>query len=142
MNTEEKIASFLSEGPWAVVGASTNRAKYGNKILRCYLQHAKEPLCAVHPRETEIEGVRAFSDLASLPKPARAVSVITPPSVTERVVESAIAAGADFLWMQPGAESERAIRRAEEAGLRVIAGGPCLLVELGYRDDDLDDRDV
>jgi hypothetical protein len=36
--------------------------------------------------------------------------------------------------MQPGAESERAIERAEELGLSVIAGGPCLLVEIGRRD--------
>ena len=40
----ERIESFLSEGPWAVVGASTDRAKYGNKVLRCYVQAGKEPV--------------------------------------------------------------------------------------------------
>ena len=48
---------------------------------------------------------------------------------------ASLAMGASYLWMQPGAESEKAIRNAEEAGLVVIAGGPCLLVELGYRED-------
>ena len=59
-----------------------------------------------------------------------ALSIVTPPAITERVVEEAIAAGVRFLWMQPGAESEAAIARAEQAGVLVIARGPCMLVEL------------
>ena len=62
------------------------------------------------------------------------MSIITPPPVTERVVEEAAAAGVEHLWMQPGAESDAAVARAEELGLSVIAGGPCLLVVLGYRE--------
>jgi predicted CoA-binding protein len=62
------------------------------------------------------------------------VSIITPPPVTERVVEDAHSAGITRLWMQPGAESPRAIERCAELGIDVIAGGPCLLVVLGYRE--------
>ena len=61
-------------------------------------------------------------------------SIITPPTVTERIVQDAIAAGVKHLWMQPGAESQNAVDRAREAGLNVIAGGPCLLVVLGFRE--------
>ena len=43
-------------------------------------------------------------------------------------------AGAVFVWMQPGAESANAVARAEELGLHPIAGGPCLLVALGFRE--------
>ena len=134
MSGQETIDAFLAEGPWAVVGASSNRAKYGNKVLRCYQQNDKAPLYAVHPRETEIEGVPAHPNLVSLPEAPRAISIITPPDVTEEVVHDAIAAGVEFLWMQPGAESQHAIEIAEHAGLGVIAGGPCLLVVLGYRE--------
>ena len=49
-------------------------------------------------------------------------------------LEKAIAAGAAHLWMQPGAESVKAVRTAERAGLSVASGGPCLLVEIGYRE--------
>ena len=59
---------------------------------------------------------------------------MTPPAVTEKIVEQAHAAGIHHLWMQPGAESDRAIERAEELGLVVIAGGPCILVKLRYRE--------
>ena len=53
MTTQERIDDFLAEGPWAVAGASTNREKYGNKVLRTYLQHGLE-VYAVNPRADEI----------------------------------------------------------------------------------------
>ena len=134
MSGDAEIETFLAEGPWAVVGASVDRAKYGNKILRCYLQHGKEPVYPVNPREPEVEGLTAYRSLADLPETPHGISIITPPAVTEAVVEEAIAAGIGHVWMQPGAESEAAIERAQEAGLGLIAGGPCLLVVLGYRE--------
>jgi hypothetical protein len=63
------------------------------------------------------------------------LSIITPPIVTEQIVDDAIAAGVKHLWMQPGAESEAAIEKAKAAGLTVISGGPCVLVVLGFREE-------
>ncbi|MEW6073852.1 MAG: CoA-binding protein [Planctomycetota bacterium] len=134
MNEHEKIADFLAAGPWAVVGASTDREKYGNKVLRCYVQKGKVPVYPINPKAAEVEGLAAYPDLDSLPEPVRGISVITPPAVTAAVVETAAAAGIRRVWMQPGAESEAAVARAEALGMTVIAGGPCLLVVLGYRE--------
>ncbi len=125
MSTDEKIQAFLEVGPWAVVGASADRTKYGNKVLRCYLQKERTPVFPINPHADEVEGVPAYARLGELPERARAASIITPPPVTESVVAEAIEFGIEHLWMQPGAES---------AGLSVIAGGPCLLVVLGYRE--------
>jgi uncharacterized protein len=72
-------------------------------------------------------------DLASLPERMHGISVVTPPDVTERVIEDAIAAGVRHVWLQPGAESGPAVRRAESAGLSLVWGGPCVLVELRAR---------
>lgn len=134
MTTSERIADFLAEGPWAVAGASTNRDKYGNKVLRTYLQRGME-VYAINPRATEIEGVPSYPDVASLPDGVRGLSIVTPPAITEQIVEDAAARGIRHLWMQPGAESARAVARADELGLSVVSGGPCLLVKLGFRDD-------
>lgn len=128
-----KIQSFLAEGPWAVIGASSDRSKYGNKVLRCFQQHGME-VFPINPRAAEIEGLKAYPSLAALPKRVAGISIITPPAITERAVADAIEAGVKTIWMQPGAESEAAIRAAEAAGLDVIAWGPCLLVVIGYRD--------
>jgi predicted CoA-binding protein len=128
-----KVEAFLDGEAFAVVGASRDRRKYGNKVLRCYLQHGRA-VYPVNPHATSVEGQTAFQNLAALPAPVHGVSVITPPDVTERMVEDLPACGARWVWMQPGAESERAVARAAELGLGVIAGGPCLLVALGFTD--------
>lgn len=132
MDVNERIEDFLSRGPWAVVGASTDREKYGNKVLRAYLQKGLE-VYAVNPRADEVEGVASFPDVEALPDGVQGLSIITPPKVTELVVEAAARKGIGKLWMQPGAESARAVERAGELGLSVISGGPCALVKLGFR---------
>jgi len=134
MDTEQLIAEFLSGSPHAVVGASRNRDKYGNKVLRAYLQN-RRVVFPVHPSLDEIEGLAAFHDLASLPQAVHGVSIITPPRVTERVVADAVQLGIKFIWMQPGAESEQAVEVAEQAGLHVIWGEPCILVALRFREE-------
>ena len=132
-SVQDRIQSFLASGPFGVVGASTDRSKYGNKVLRCYQQHGKE-VYPINPKAPEVEGLKAYPSLAALPVEVAAISIITPPPATEQVVREAAAAGVKHVWMQPGAESSEAIRTAEALGLNVIAGGPCLLVVLGYHD--------
>lgn len=131
---EARIRAFLEQGPWAVAGASNDRDKYGNKVLRCYVQKQRTPVYPVNPNAEEVEGLVCYPSLGALPEPARAVSIITQPAVTEDVVREAVELGIEHLWMQPGAESARAIELAREAGIEPIAGGPCLLVVLGYRE--------
>ncbi len=133
MDEKALIDDFLAGRVYAVVGASTDREKYGNKVLRCYMQN---DLVAwpVHPNEEEIEQTTCARDLLSLPEDVHGVSIITPPAVTEHVVEDAGKAGIKRLWMQPGAESDKAIARAKELGMTVISGGACLLVALGYKE--------
>ena len=131
---KRSIEAFLAGGPFAVVGASRERSKYGNKVLRCYRQHGLV-VYPVNPHATSVEDVPAYPDLRSLPEPVHGVSVITPPGVTEEIVEDLPASGAAWVWMQPGAESDRAVARARALGLGVISHGPCILVALGFRDD-------
>jgi predicted CoA-binding protein len=127
------IAQFLAQGSFAVVGASPDRDKYGNKVLRCYLQHGL-PVVAVNPKQATVEGVPSFASLREVPATVRAASVVAPPAAALRIVEDAQARGIEHLWFQPGAEDAVATAAAERAGIAVIAGGPCLLVALGFRD--------
>lgn len=126
------IDAFLAGAPHAVVGASRDRRKYGNRCLRAYVQ-AGRPVYAVNPHAETVEGQRAYPDLGSLPERVHGITVVTPPEVTETVIDEAIAAGIEHVWLQPGAESPAALRRAEAAGVPVIWGGPCILVVLGHR---------
>jgi uncharacterized protein len=127
------IGEFLRQKSFAVVGASVDRTKYGNKVLRCYLQHGRDAV-PVNPKDAVVEGVTAFKSLSEIPAPPDAISIITPPKITESVVEEAGRLGIKHVWMQPGAESEAAVAKARSLSMNVIAGGPCLLVALGFRE--------
>jgi predicted CoA-binding protein len=129
----DPIDRFLESKAYGVVGASTRRHKYGNKVLRCYQQAGRRAI-PVNPREPEIEGVPCVASVLTLPGDVKSISVITPPAVTERVVQDAIRRGIENVWMQPGAESEASVEACRQAGINVIADGSCVLVVLGYRE--------
>lgn len=133
MPVQEQINQFLSAAAFGVAGASTNRQKYGNRVLRCYLQNGKRAV-PVNPNEAEIEGLACVASVDVLPADVTSLSMITPPAVTEQLVPRAIAHGIRNIWMQPGAESPAAVALCREKGINVIADGSCLLVVLGYHE--------
>jgi predicted CoA-binding protein len=133
MTITEQIDLFLTSTKFGVVGASTDRSKFGNKVLRCYLQHGKA-VVPINPKEKTIEGVACVPSVSDLPTEVKSISVITPPEITERVVKDAITAGISNIWMQPGAASKHAVELCKNAGVNVIADGSCLLVVMGYHD--------
>jgi len=129
----KEIEEFLKAKAFGVVGASTDRSKYGNRVLRCYQQNGLTAI-PVNPKEKVIEGAECVASVLDLPPEVESISVITPPAVTEQVVEQAAARGIRNVWMQPGAESPRAVAACREHGINVIADGSCLLVVLGYHE--------
>jgi predicted CoA-binding protein len=132
MNLQERIDLFLDGAPHAVVGASKDRTKYGNKVLRSYLQ-ARRAVYPVNPAADTVEGLQAYRSLAELPEPIHGVSIITPPNVTETIIRQAGELGITNVWMQPGAESDKAVELAEHFQMNAITGA-CLLVVLGYHE--------
>jgi len=133
MNEPERIDIFLDAKVYGVVGASADRQKFGNMVLRCYLQNGYQAI-PVNPKEKEIEGIPCVATVLDLPDEVNSISIITPPSVTEKVVELAIQKGIKNIWMQPGAESSAAVSKCRKHNINVIADGSCLLVVLGYHE--------
>jgi predicted CoA-binding protein len=133
MEIQNQIEQFLDSASFGVVGASTNRDKYGNKVVRVY-QQSNRDVIPVNPRAEIIEGESCVAAVADLPESVDSISVITPPKITEQVVEQAIAKGIKNIWMQPGAESAAAIDNGLKNGLNIIADGSCILVVLGFHD--------
>lgn len=133
METSEQLKQFFTSPVFGVVGASIQRHKFGNKVLRCYRQSQLEAI-PVHPLEKRIEGIDCVATVNDLPGEVNSISIITPPQVTEKVVAQAAAKGIKNVWMQPGAESEKAVEFCREKGINLIYGGTCLLVVLGFFD--------
>lgn len=133
MSIQEQINKFLSAGAFGVVGASSSRQKFGNRVLRCYLQNGRRAI-PVNPNEVQIEGITCVKSVEELPPEVKSISMITPPGVTEQLVPRAIAHGIENIWMQPGAESPAAVALCREKGINIIADGSCLLVVMGFHD--------
>ncbi|MDD2364534.1 MAG: CoA-binding protein [Desulfuromonadaceae bacterium] len=133
MTIQEQINRFLDSPAFGVVGASANRDKYGNKVLRCYLQKGRIAI-PVNTVESKIEGLPCVAAVTDLPSKVESISMITPPAVTAKLVPLAIERGIKNIWMQPGAEHPDAVALCREKGVNVIADGSCVLVVLGFHD--------
>ncbi|HXG47402.1 MAG TPA: CoA-binding protein [Methylomirabilota bacterium] len=103
----------------AVLGASADRAKFGNKAVRAFLQQGYT-VFPINPRESRIEGLTCYASIADLPVRPELVSVYLPPSVLLPLLPAIAAKGCDELWLNPGTESPEVLSRAEALGLNVI----------------------
>lgn len=130
MLSQESIKNFFSSPSFGVVGASNDRSKFGNRVLRKYMEHQLS-VYPVNPNETQVEGLHCFKSVKDLPPETKSISIITPPSVTEKVLQEAIEKGIQNIWMQPGAESAQSIKLCKKAGINFIADGSCILVLMG-----------
>lgn len=132
MEVTDLIEEFFESPAYAVVGASNDMSKFGAKVFAAYREQGLK-VYPVNPNEKEIQGKKCYARLTDVPGNVLSCSVITPPSVTEDVVEDAAAKGVHILWIQPGAENTRVVERAEELGMSVITGGACILVTFRTR---------
>jgi len=120
------IDELLSQKCWAVIGVSKSHAKYGNKVY-CKLRKAGYSVYAINPGLESIDGDPCYSSLAALPTIPDAVSVVVPPKITEQIITDCINLGINRVWMQPGSESDVAIRNCEEHGIALIHD-QCILI--------------
>jgi predicted CoA-binding protein len=115
-------------GTVAILGASRNRSKFGNKSLRAHRQ-AGYRVFPVNPRADEVEGIESYASLAEVPRPLDRISVYLPPTRTRSLLDQLAAAGAREVWFNPGSADDDLLRDAWAAGITVRDG--CSIVDLG-----------
>jgi predicted CoA-binding protein len=121
----------------AIVGASPDRGKFGNKAVRAYAQHGYE-VYPIHPRAATIEGLQVYRSILDVPRPELdRVSVYLPPEIGLQVIEEIARKPAREVWLNPGAESPALVARARELGVNVVLG--CSIVAIGVNPHDLDE---
>jgi hypothetical protein len=103
----------------AVIGASCNRAKYGNKALRAF-KHRGYTVIPIHPQEPEVEGVPAYRSVGDVPGPIDMATFYVPPRTGERVIAEVAAKGTREVWLNPGAASPELIARARALGIEPV----------------------
>lgn len=119
----------MSQPSVAILGASQNRQKYGNKSVRAHLDQGYE-VYPINPTADEVEGLKAYPSLADLPvEMLDRVSVYLPPSVGVTLLEAIKAVNPKEVWFNPGSESDEILEKSQVLGLNVIMA--CSIVDLG-----------
>ncbi len=113
----------------AILGASADRTKFGNKSVRAHLQQGYQ-VFPVNPRGGTIEGLTVYRTLTEVPVAALdRISVYLPPALTLAALDEIRAKGCRELWLNPGTESDEVLARAQALGLDPIQA--CSIVDLG-----------
>jgi hypothetical protein len=118
----------------AIIGASTDRSKFGNKAVRAFVRQGFT-VYPVNPKATHIEGLAAFKSIAEVPVRPNWISVYLPPPVLVKVLPDIAAKGCDELWLNPGTASREVLALADQLQLNVIQA--CSIVGIGLSPDEV-----
>ena len=112
----------------AVVGASSSRAKFGNKALRAFRAEGYRVL-AINPNETEVEGVKTYASVLDVPGPIDLATVYVHPDVTLRLLDEFQRKGIAEIWVNPGAEDSAVMAEARRRKMNVFFA--CSIIGIG-----------
>jgi hypothetical protein len=112
----------------AVVGASSNRAKFGNKALRAFQAQGYHVL-PINPNEREVEGLKTYPSVLDVPGPIDMATVYVQPDVTLRLLGEFARKGIPEVWVNPGAEDDEVMADARRRKMHVIFA--CSIIAIG-----------
>jgi predicted CoA-binding protein len=112
----------------AVIGASNDRAKHGNKAVRAYLLKGYK-VYPVNPREEAIEGLKAYKSILDIQGEVDRATLYVPPKIGLKVIEEIAKKGVKELYFNPGAESDELVDKARKLGLNPILA--CSILAVG-----------
>jgi len=128
MISRKSIHAFLAAKTIAVAGVSRKKEKFGNTLYK-ELKKRNYRVFGLHTAGIEVDGDPTYAGIAALPEPVQGLVINVKPEKTLPLVEAAVQAGIDRIWLQQGAESDEAIRLCAEKGIDVVHGH-CLLMFL------------
>ncbi len=112
----------------AVIGASANPKKYGNKAVRAYFSknHTVYP---VNPREKTIEGIRCYRTVSEIPGEVDVALIYVPPEIGLGLLEDIAEKGIRTVYFNPGTENQEIIKKTETLGITPILA--CAIKAIG-----------
>src|SRR3954470_13510864 len=112
----------------AVIGASSNRNKFGNRAVRAFRQQGYT-VVPINPHETEVEGLKAYPSVLDVPGAIDMASIYVPPEIGEQVIGEVAQKGIAEVWLNPGSESDELVARARALQIQPIVA--CSIVAIG-----------
>jgi predicted CoA-binding protein len=112
----------------AVIGASSNRDKFGNKALRAFARQGYTVI-PINPTETEVEGLPAYPSVMDVPGTIDLATVYVPGPVGVRILDDLARKGVPEVWLNPGADDRQVVEKARALGLKTIQ--QCSIIAIG-----------
>lgn len=112
----------------AVIGASSNRDKFGNKALRAFEKRGYTVI-PINPTEREVEGHQAFASVLDVPGGIDLATLYVPPPVGVRVMDELAKKGVAEVWLNPGADDRTVVDKARALGLKTVRH--CSIIAIG-----------
>lgn len=112
----------------AVIGASSDRRKFGNRALRAFLRQGYDAV-PINPHETAVEGLKAYASVLDVPTPLEMATFYVQPEIGLEVIEQVALKGIREVWLNPGSESAALVARARALGLEAIEA--CSILAIG-----------
>ena len=112
----------------AVIGASADRRKFGNKALRAF-RHAGYTVVPINPHVSEVEGVQAFPTVLDYPGDIDEATVYVPPHIGLRIIDDLVRKRIPKVWLNPGADARPVVDRAKALGLTPLLA--CSIIGVG-----------
>jgi predicted CoA-binding protein len=112
----------------AVIGASADRRKFGNRAVRAYVEEGYT-VVPINPHEAQVEGLTAYRSVLDVPGTIDMASFYVPPEIGEIVIDEVARKGVREVWLNPGSESDRLIARARALSLTPVVA--CSIVSIG-----------
>src|SRR5262249_3783757 len=117
----------------AIVGASRNQTKFGNKAVRAYLR-AGWRVFPIHPSASSIEGVAAYPSVREIPVDCLdRISLYLPEETALTVLGDLASKPTKEVWFNPGADRPAVLAQAKKLGLNAVVG--CSIVDIGMTPD-------
>lgn len=114
----------------AVIGASADRRKFGNKGTRAFVA-AGWRVFPVNPNKGSVEGLPTAASVADIAEPLDVVSLYVPPAAGLKLLPAIAAKQPSEVWLNPGAESRELLATAAALGLRTVQ--TCSIIAVGFR---------
>ena len=112
----------------AIIGASNDRRKFGNRALRAFREQGNT-VVPINPHEREVEGLKAYRSVLDVPGTIDMASFYVPPEIGEQVIEDVAKKQIAEVWLNPGAESDALIARAQALQIHPIVA--CSIIAIG-----------
>jgi uncharacterized protein len=123
-----QVRSFLMGKVVAVIGASSDPRKFGNRAVRAFRRQGYTVI-PINPNESQVEGLKTYASVLDVPEAIDMATFYVPPDIGARVIKDVARKQIPEVWLNPGSESDELVRLAKSLKVEPILA--CSILGIG-----------